>query len=479
MARKFLTPIDLSQLEIQNVASQTVASFPVTPSVGQFVFRTDLKKFFVYTGDLALGTDGWVAADGSNIPDSIITSAKIADGTIVNADINASAAIAYSKLTLTGSIVNADVAAAAGIVYSKLNLAGSIVNADIATAAAIAYSKLNLSGAIVNTDINSSANISISKLNGTEFDTKVRTSRLDQMSAPTTSVSLNSQRITGLADPTSDTDAANKRYVDGAVAGLSWKEAVRVSANTNINVASPGATIDGVTMATGDRVLLFGQSTASQNGIYVWNGAAVAMTRATDADSSDELSGSAAFVMEGTHADQAYTMITDGAITVGTTALTYTQFTGLGQITAGAGLTKTGNQMDVVGTANRITINADSIDIASTYVGQTSITTLGTVATGTWNATTIAVNKGGTGATDAATARANLGATTKYSANVGGATSVPVVHNLGTKDVVVLVRDNATDAMVECDVVMTDLNTVTLAFAVAPAAAAYRVTVIG
>lgn len=479
MARKFLTPIDLSKLEIQNVAVQNVASFPGSPATGQIVFRTDLKKFYIYTGDSGLGTSGWVAGDGADIPDSTITSAKIADNTIVNADIKSDAAIAYTKLNLTGSIVNADVKSDAAIAYSKLNLTGTIVNADVASNAAIAYSKLNLSGSIVDTDVKSDANISISKLNTTQFDTQVRTSRLDQMAAPTADVSLNSRKITSLADPTNDTDAANKRYVDGAVQGLSWKAAVRTSATSDVDLEAPGASIDGVSLSSGDRVLLLGQTAPEENGIYVWSGASATMTRAADANSAAELKGAAVFVMEGTRADQAYTLVTDGAITVDTTALSWTQFTGLGQVVAGAGLTKTGNQMDVVGTADRITVNSDSIDIASTYVGQSSITTLGTVTTGTWSASTIAVNKGGTGATDAAGARSNLGATTKYSANVGGATSVAVTHNLGTKDVVVLVRDNATDSMVECDVTMTDTNTVTLGFAVAPTAGAYRVTIVG
>jgi len=82
---------------------------------------------------------------------------------------------------------------------------------------------------------------------------------------------------------------------------------------------------------------------------------------------------------------------------MGTTALPFTQFSGAGQVIAGTGMTKTGNTLNVNGTANRITANADDIDIASTYVGQTSITTLGTVATGTWNATIIGKAYGGTG----------------------------------------------------------------------------------
>ena len=90
------------------------------------------------------------------------------------------------------------------------------------------------------------------------------------------------------------------------------------------------------------------------------------------------------FVSEGTvNADSGWVLTTNDAITLGTTGLTFAQFSGAGQITAGDGLTKSGNTINAVGTSDRITVNADSIDIASTYVGQTSITTLGTIATGT------------------------------------------------------------------------------------------------
>jgi hypothetical protein len=415
MARKYLTPIDLSKLEIQNVAAQTVAEFPSTPATGQFVFRTDLKKFFVFTGDPDLGTSGWVAADGSNIPDSTITSAKILDGTIVDADISATA----------------------GIVATKFDTAS--------------------------------------------FDTKVQANRLDQLSAPTASVSLNSQKITGLADPTNDTDAANKRYVDAAVVGIDWKASVKVATTADITLSGT-QTIDGVSLGVGDRVLVKNQSNKTENGIYTV--ASSTWSRATDADTAAELtSGFAVFVEQGTvNADSGWVLTTDGAVTLGTTELDFTQFTGLGQVVAGSGLTKSGNTLDVVGTTDRITANADSIDIASTYVGQTSITTLGTVATGTWSATEIAVNKGGTGATSASGARTNLSSTAnplpqKYAASVGGSTTVTVTHGLGTEDVVVSTYQSG--GLVECDVTVTDSNTVTLGFAVAPAAASIRVVVVG
>jgi hypothetical protein len=201
--------------------------------------------------------------------------------------------------------------------------------------------------------------------------------------------------------PTDDSHAATKGYVDAARSGLDVKQSVRAATTAPINISADlenGDVIDGVTLATGDRVLVKNQSTGSENGIYVV-AASGAASRATDADTSAEVTaGMFTFVSEGTvNADSGWVLTTNDAITLGTTALTFAQFSGAGSITAGAGLTKTGNTIDAVGTSDRITVNADSIDIASTYVGQSSITTLGTITTGTWDATTVAVTAGGTG----------------------------------------------------------------------------------
>lgn len=243
-----------------------------------------------------------------------------------------------------------------------------------------------------------------------DFDTQVRTSRLDQMAAPTAAVAFNTQRITGLGDPSGAQDAATKAYVDAVKTGLDVKDSVRAATTANITLSAP-QTIDGVALIAGDRVLVKDQATASANGIYVV--AAAAWTRSTDADNTpagEVTGGMFTFVTEGTvNADSGWVLTTNDAIILGTTSLAFAQFSGAGQVTAGNGLTKTGNTLDVGGTANRITIAADSVDIASTYVGQTSITTLGTITSGTWTGTAIAVLNGGTGATTAANARTNLG----------------------------------------------------------------------
>ena len=209
-------------------------------------------------------------------------------------------------------------------------------------------------------------------------------------------VDVASKKITNVATPTADTDAANKLYVDAMSQGLSVKDAVRAATTANITLSAP-QTIDGVILVAGNRILVKNQTAGAENGLYLV--AAAGWTRTVDADAPNEMSGGDfVFVQEGTtNADSGWVCTNDGAVTIGTTALTFAQFSGAGQILAGAGLTKTGNTIDVIGTTNRILVNADSIDIASNYVGQTSITTLGTVTTGVWNATVVTVPYGGTG----------------------------------------------------------------------------------
>jgi len=268
------------------------------------------------------------------------------------------------------------------------------------------------------------------------FDTQVRTSRLDQMAVPTAPVALGNQKITGLADPTDAQDAATKAYVDAARNGLDVKASVRVATTANITLSGV-QTIDGVILVAGDRVLVKNQSTPADNGIYVV--ATGSWTRAEDANSDAEVTpGMFTFVEEGTtNSDSGFVLTNNATVNLGLTGLAFAQFSGAGQITAGSGLTKNGNTIDAVGVAGRITVNADSIDIASTYVGQNTITTLGTITTGTWNGSTINVANGGTGITAAA----------KGSVLVANANNVLSALDGGGVDDAILVYTASTDTI--------------------------------
>jgi hypothetical protein len=226
-----------------------------------------------------------------------------------------------------------------------------------------------------------------------DFDTQVRTSRLDQMAVPTSQVSLNNQRIVSLADPTGPQDAATKAYVDATKQGLDVKDSVRVATTANITLSGL-QTIDGVSLSTGDRVLVKDQTNPAQNGIY--NSTGSAWVRATDFDTSAKVTpGAFTFVESGTvNADSGWVLTSDAGIVLGTSSLTFTQFSGAGQISAGAGLTKNGNTIDI-GTAStaRIVINADNIDLATTGVAASTyrsvtVDTYGRVTSGT-NPTTL------------------------------------------------------------------------------------------
>lgn len=306
-----------------------------------------------------------------------------------------------------------------------------------------------------------------------------------------------------VATPTDSAHIATKGYVDAARQGLDVKASVRVATTGPVLLASgleAGDVIDGVTLAEGDRVLVKNQSTASENGIYVAVAAAAgAASRADDANTSAKVTtGMFTFVSEGTlNGDNGFVLTTNDTITLGTTGLTFVQFSGAGQVTAGAGLTKDGNTIDAVGTADRITVNADSIDIASTYVGQSSITTLGTITTGVWNGTDVAVADGGSGASTAADARTNLGiktsagtATTSAStlarvasqgcaASAAGVSSTTVTHLFNTLDVSVQIVEVSSGATVYGDVVRSNADTVTVTLLGTITAGDYRIVVTG
>ena len=282
--------------------------------------------------------------------------------------------------------------------------------------------KLMVRNATVNIDVTARANHSGTQLAATisDFATSVQSNALNQLAVPTAAVSLNSQKITNLAEPTSAQDAATKNYVDSAINGTDWKQSVRVATTANIALTAL-QTIDGISVVAGERVLVKNQTAGAENGIYL--AAAAAWTRAIDADATAEVTAGLALMVEAgtTQADSQWRLTTDGAITVGTTALAFAQIGGATTYTGGNGITIVGNAVAVDGAV----------------------------------------------------------VSRKFATTVGGAVSIAVTHGLNTLDVQVQAYLVATGDTIECDVVRTSTTVVTLGFAVAPAASAIRVVVQG
>tara|TARA_B100001094_G_scaffold181829_1_gene176196 strand:+ start:12293 stop:15394 length:3102 start_codon:yes stop_codon:yes gene_type:complete len=184
-------------------------------------------------------------------------------------------------------------------------------------------------------------------------------------------LNMSNNRITNLPSPTDDADAATKAYVDANSQGLDVKGSVRVATTGNVDLSSAlanGSTVDGVSLVTGDRVLVKDQSTASQNGIYVVQASGAAV-RAGDFDSDVEVtSGAFTFVEEGTtNASNGFVLVSADAITVGSTSMAFEQFSGAGQIEAGAGIKKNGNELFLSFGAGVVELPSDEIglDLAS------------------------------------------------------------------------------------------------------------------
>ena len=242
---------------------------------------------------------------------------------------------------------------------------------------------------LVAADIPSLAHTKIS-----DFDSGVRANRLDQMAAPTGSVSANSQKITNLADPTGDNDAANKGYVDGVAQGLDVKDSVVAATTANITLSGT-QTIDGVSVSADNRVLVKNQSTASQNGLYLCK--AGSWQRTDDLASGADAAGMFTFVEQGTaNGDKGFVCTTNkGSAVVGTNNLAFSQFSSSGDVTAGDGLDKSGSELSVDLKSNGGLV-IESTELAL-KLDASSITG------------TLAVSDGGTGATSASAARTALG----------------------------------------------------------------------
>lgn len=431
-------PLDFVKLEGRNFRAHLLGGAPSSPVTGQLYYNTGDNTLYWWDGT------GWISARGGASATPQATPST--QGTIQLAG------------DLTGTAVSPQIAASA------------VTDAEVAAA--------NKDGAAGTVGMRSLGSGASQAMPGNRT--------LDQITAPAANVGFNNKAITALADPSSDTDGANKRYVDNTAQGLDAKASVRVASTGNLNLAAPGAAIDGITLNAGsDRVLVKDQSTQSQNGIYLFNGPAAAMTRTTDANSWTEHVSAFVFVEDGTtNTDTGWVCTVNQGGILDTTSITWTQFSGAGQVVAGTGLAKTGNTLDV-GAGAGIQVNTDTVQVANNGITNAMLAD-GAVDLASADVTgTLPLTKGGLGVTTAKSAReAVLGTVGAYVTQIHGAgttISIPQsTHTLrSSRNMIVQVQDAATGVVELPDVAVTSGGDVTISFGAAVVANSKLITILG
>jgi hypothetical protein len=495
MSRKFLVGIDLNKNELSNAVVQNLATAPGSPIPGQIYYNTSDNTLYFYdnnswvnvlneseviygtlsarpaagvAGRLYYATDNYLmyfddgstwtqinnfgsvtaqttyGASSGNGTSTNFARTDHTHGTVTLSNTSPQAvAIAGSAAAGSGSAPSRDDHAHAGPGFGTVTTQTSFgSSATDGTATTVAHSDHAHGTPAHNNAAHNAINISA-------------------LTVPTADVSWGTYKITNLADPTSNADAANKGYVDSVAQGLNIHDPVQAATTQSLAATTSGTvtynngtsgvgatltlqnaltTLDGYSLQNGDRVIVKNESTTANNGVYTWATGGTVLTRATDADTPAELNGGDFFfVQNGTVNDNTGWVIVDKVTTIGTTPVVFSQFSGAGTYTAGNGLTLTGNAFSAVADTG-ILVSGSGIAINTAVV------------------------------------------VTKYAANVGDgtATSYTITHNLGTKDVQVCVYDNSSPyAEVICDVQHTSTTAITLLFSVAPTSNQYRVVVQG
>lgn len=307
---------------------------------------------------------------------------------------------------------------AAGITNAQL--AGSIANAKLANSSVtIGSDAISLGGS--RTDINGLTSLDVDNItiDGNTVSSTNSNGNIVLDPNGTGTVDVSGAKITTVGTPSQSTDAATKGYVDGVVNGLDVKKSVDFASTANvagtynngagtITAGSNGAlSMDGGSPTIGMRVLLKDQTDSVQNGIYSVTtagnaGAAYVLTRSTDADAAAEISGGAFFFVEqgSANADNGYVTTHNGTPTIGTDDITFEQFSGAGQISAGSALTKTGNTLNVAVDDSSIEINSDALRVKAS--GITNAMLAGSIDLTAKVTGALPVGNGGTGLTSIA-----------------------------------------------------------------------------
>ncbi len=472
--------LDFAKYEARNIRGHQLGAAPSSPVSGQLYYNTSDNTLYWFDGtswQSAKGGTGTPTGAAGGDLSGTYPNPSIAVGVIVDTDVNAAnkdGAVGTPSMRTLGP----------GAQQAAPGNDARFTDARAPTAHKATHEPGGSDPLTVDA---AAATGSLRTLGLTGNKAMPGTTTLDAVPSPTSSVNMNNQRLNLVGDPTLSTDAANKKYVDGLVSGLDAKASVKCASTGNLGLSGLAA-IDGVTPADGDRVLVKDQTTPSQNGIY-W-AAPVAWTRVSDADTWAELPGSFVFVEQGsTQADTGWVCSADQGGTLGTTAVTWVQFSAAGQIIGGAGLVKTSNTLDV-GAGPGITVNADTVQVANNGITNAMLAD-GAVDLASADVTgLLPLTKGGTGADASATvgkasARANLAAAGYYGdvgPNPAGTTiTIPQsTHGLRASRGLQVQVQNASDGVVVIpDVAVAANGDVTITFGASQGLNSKIVTIVG
>jgi len=456
MSRKFLVSIDLNKNELQNAVIQNLATAPATPLAGQVYYNTVDNQLYIYNGTR------WEVA--GNAVQSGLLSARPAAGSVDTG-------------TIYYATDNYLFYYSDGSTWQQTNAFGNVVTET-------SYGQASGNGTATNyaradhthgtPALGTATPNAIAGVTGSA-GSATTPSKEDHTHAftPAADLSMAGFKLTNVGTPSADTDAANKGYVDSVAQGLDTKASVVAATTTNGTLATAfanGQVVDGVTLATNDRILIKNQTDATANGIYTVN-ASGAPTRSTDMNVGSEFPSAYVFVEQGTvNADTGWVCTNNAPVTLGSTNITWTQFSGAGTYTANNGVVLNGSVFSFApesGKGLQTGASGAAIKLATT----SGLNVTSDLAVGAGNGISVLTN---TVAIDSAVV------VSKYAASVGdgAATSYTVTHNLNTRDVIVTVYDNSSPyAEVITDVAHTTVNTVTIAFSVAPTSNQYRVVV--